>query len=102
MTDKTKLENLKNMILSIRKNKQQQKDLSESIRVNKEVIEETILDAGDIEACRELVKKNYRLESEKKEFSAKVKKLNEGIEALILGEGEYDGQTTIDDFTAGE
>lgn len=97
MNDTKKIETLKGMIFQKRDLEGQKKDLSDSIKVNEDKIEQTIIEDGEIRTCKKLLSQNMTMMVQKKELSGKIKMIVDEMEKMILGEGEYDGQMDIHD-----
>ncbi len=101
-----KMETLKGMIIQKRELDGQKKDLSDSIRINGETIENTIMDDGEVEACKKLLQQNYVMMTSRKELQGKIKLIAEEMEKMIMGDAEYNGQMdlydTIDTVDAAE
>jgi hypothetical protein len=92
-----KMDTLKGMIIQKRDFDGQKKDLSDSIRINGEQIENTIMDDGEVEACKKLLQQNYVMMTSRKELQGKIKMIAEEMEKIIMGDAEYDGQMDLYD-----
>lgn len=80
MTDKEKLDMLKVAINRKREIEELKKGVNEEIKANSLEIEETIMNSGDIEHCRQLYIKDTELHKNRKIHNAEIKEIGAKIE----------------------
>jgi hypothetical protein len=90
------LKYLKGMVEQKNELKAEMKDLKETIKINNEQIDNTILDEGEIGACRKLLEQNLQMLTNKKKLSSQIKLVQESIEKTIMGDGT-EGQSYMFD-----
>ncbi len=99
MKAQRKIETLQAVVIQKRELDRHRKDLTDSIKINWEQIDNTIMDGGDIGACRDLLVQIQDMALSKKELGLKIKGLNDRVESIILGEGaDDDAQGSIEDY----